>query len=148
MLNICQKCSQNLSFSTSPKRIFLSIQRANKTIGVPDTAQVTGMCGGGVATTQSVTLMFYGDWLLNFIISHSLSSPDHLLMDGTTYGIKEISLEYNLTSLFFPDADNIGKYIYYLMHMQGLLMYYSMICVLEYGHLKFVIMKLTFTHRL
>ncbi|XP_056004187.1 uncharacterized protein LOC125660208 [Ostrea edulis] len=83
--------------------------RANKTIGVPDTAQVTGMCGGGVATTQSVTLMFYGDWLLNFIISHSLSSPDHLLMDGTTYGIKEISLEYNLTSLFFPDADNIGE---------------------------------------
>jgi hypothetical protein len=71
------------------------------------------MCGGGVATTQSVTLMFYGDWLLNFILSHSLSGPSHLLMDGTTYGIKEISLEYNVTSLFFPDADNIGIYTFF-----------------------------------
>ncbi|XP_061194791.1 uncharacterized protein LOC133202951 [Saccostrea echinata] len=83
--------------------------RLMKTVGVPDATQVTGICGEGVATIQSMSLMFYDDWLLNFILSHSASASHHLLMDGTTYGIKEISLEYNISSTLFPDADNTGE---------------------------------------
>lgn len=82
--------------------------RLTKTIGVPNNTRVVGMCGGGVATTQSLSLMFYGDWIMNFIFSHALSdsSPRRpLLLDGTMYGIKEISLEYNISSYLFPDAD-------------------------------------------
>ena len=81
-----------------------------KHIGVPNNTQVTGMCGGGVATTQSISLMFYNDWLLNVIFSHTLAtSPRHVLLDGTMYGIKEISLEYKVDSSLFPDADTTGK---------------------------------------
>lgn len=85
-------------------------QRLRNHIGVPNNTQVTGMCGGGVATTQSISLMFYNDWLLNVIFSHTLAtSPRHVLMDGTMYGIKEISLEYKVDSSLFPDADTTGK---------------------------------------
>ena len=63
-----------------------------------------------MATTQSISLMFYNDWLLNVIFSHTLAtSPRHVLLDGTMYGIKEISLEYKVDSSLFPDADTTGK---------------------------------------
>nr|XP_022336138.1 uncharacterized protein LOC111132600 [Crassostrea virginica] len=84
--------------------------RLTKHIGVPNNTQVTGMCGGGVATTQSISLMFYNDWLLNVIFSHTLAtSPRHVLLDGTMYGIKEISLEYKVDSSLFPDADTTDE---------------------------------------
>uniref|UniRef100_K1S691 Uncharacterized protein n=1 Tax=Magallana gigas TaxID=29159 RepID=K1S691_MAGGI len=82
--------------------------RLTKTIDMPNTTRVMRMCGGGVATTQSLSLMFYGDWILNFIFSHALldsSTRSPLLLDGAMYEIKEISLEYNISSYLFPDAD-------------------------------------------
>ena len=99
-----------LSILIQPLFIFVLYKRLTKHIGVPNNTQVTGMCGGGVATTQSISLMFYNDWLLNVIFSHTLAtSPRHVLLDGTMYGIKEISLEYKVDSSLFPDADTTGK---------------------------------------
>lgn len=94
--------------SAVPHLNFLYFQRLTKTIGVPNNTRVVGMCGGGVATTQSLSLMFYGDWIMNFIFSHALSdsSPRRpLLLDDAMYEIKENSLEYNISSYLFPVAN-------------------------------------------
>lgn len=74
---------------------------------MPNTTWVMGMCGGGVTTTQSLSRMFYGDWIMNFIFSHALSysSPRRpLLLDDAMYEMKENSLEYNISSYLFPVA--------------------------------------------
>uniref|UniRef100_A0A8W8IU72 Uncharacterized protein n=1 Tax=Magallana gigas TaxID=29159 RepID=A0A8W8IU72_MAGGI len=55
--------------------------RLTKTISVPNTTRVIEMCG---VTTQSLSPMLCGDWILNFIFSHALSgsSPRRpLLLD-------------------------------------------------------------------
>uniref|UniRef100_A0A8W8ISU4 Lysosome-associated membrane glycoprotein 1 n=1 Tax=Magallana gigas TaxID=29159 RepID=A0A8W8ISU4_MAGGI len=76
--------SHNYGYRHSASKTGTSVQRLTTTIGVPNTTRVMGMCGGGVATTQSISPMFYGDWILNFIFSHALSdySPRRpLLLD-------------------------------------------------------------------
>ena len=72
-------------------------------VGVQDVTEVTGNCNG--TSNNTMTVMFYEDWIMQVVIMKGSSSSSMLAADDSSdYSWRSIELMYSVDKKVFPDA--------------------------------------------